>query len=203
MEFRVQGSGFRVLVLVPVLVPVLVLVLVLVLPARAHADWVVSPFLGGQMGGDALHKNTAVGVAAGWTGSSWLGAEADFSWAPQFFEQNGFTTERQVTTLMGNVVVSIPWGKRDTFQPYVSGGLGLIRPTLSEPGGVFSLIGRNKLGTDVGGGTTVFFNRSVGIRGDIRYFHGLREEDSDANAFNLDLAAFHFWRTSAGLAVRF
>ena len=56
--FRVQGSGFRVLVRVPVLVLVLVL---LATPARA--DWVVAPFLSGQMGGDALHKNTAVGIS--------------------------------------------------------------------------------------------------------------------------------------------
>ncbi len=190
---RVRGSGFG----------VLVLVLVLLAPTPARADLTVSPFLGGQMGGDAVHKNTAVGISAGWTSNGWLGAEADFSWAPQFFEQNGFTTERQVTTFMANAVVSIPWGKRETFQPYVSGGLGLIRPTLSEPGGVFSLTEKNKLGTDVGGGATIFFNRNVGIRGDVRYFHGLREQDSDANPFNLDLATFHFWRTSAGLAVRF
>jgi len=182
---------------------VLVLVLVLVLPAPARADWTVSPFLGGQMGGDALHKNTAVGISGGWTSGGWLGAEADFSWAPQFFEQSGFTTERQVTTFMGNLVVAIPHGGRDMFQPYVSGGLGLIRPTLSEPGGIFALTDKNKLGADIGGGATVFFNRSVGVRGDVRYFHGLHEQDSDANAFNLDLAAFHFWRTSAGLVVRF
>ena len=73
------------------------------------------PFLGGQMGGDALHKNTAVGISGGWNSNSWLGAEADFSWAPQFFEQNGFTTERQVTTLVGNVVVSIPWASATCF----------------------------------------------------------------------------------------
>ena len=177
--------------------------LLLAAPVPARADWVVSPFLGGHAGGDAIHKNTAVGVSGGWMSNRWLGAEADFAWAPQFFEQNGFTTERQVTTFMGNVVVAIPYGKREMFQPYVSGGLGLIRPTLSEPGGLFSITEKNKLGTDIGGGAAVFFNRNVGIRGDIRYFHGLRKQDSDANDFNLDLSAFHFWRTSAGLAVRF
>ena len=182
---------------------IMVVGVLLAAPVPARADWVVSPFLAGQMGGDALHKNTAVGISGGWRTSSWLGVEADFAWAPQFFEQNGFTTERQVTTFMGNVVVAIPYGKRDMFQPYVSGGLGLIRPTLSEPGGVFALTGKNKLGADVGGGATVFFNRNVGIRGDLRYFHGLRKQDSDANDFNLDLSTFHFWRTSAGLAVRF
>src|SRR5262249_49735687 len=154
MGFGVRSSAFR------VLVPVLALVLVL--PTTARADWMVSPFLGSQMGGDALHKNAAVGISGGWQSGSWLGAEVGFSWGPQFFEQNGFTTERQVTTFMGNVVVSLPHGGHDMFQPYVSGGLGLIRPTLSEPGGLFALTDKNKLGADIGGGATVFFNRSVG-----------------------------------------
>ena len=103
--FRVRGSAFR----------VLVLAVLLSAPLPARADWVIAPFLSGQMGGDALHKNTAVGVSGGWKSNSWLGAEADFSWAPQFFEQNGFTTERQVTTLVGNVVVSIPWASATCF----------------------------------------------------------------------------------------
>ena len=136
-------------------------------------------------------------------GGHWLGAEADLSWAPQFFEQNGFTTERQVLTFMSNAVVAIPSGAGDRIRPYVSGGLGIIRPDLSEPGGVFALTGRNKFGGDIGGGATAFFNRNVGVKGDVRYFHGLRREDADVNAFNLDLSAFHFWRTSIGLAVRF
>lgn len=177
--------------------------LLLAAPTAARADWVVSPFLGGQAGGDAVHRNTAVGISGGWMSGSWLGAEADLSWAPQFFAQSGFTTERQVLTFMGNAVVAIPSGRRDRLQPYVSGGLGLIRPELAEPGGIFALPSRNQFGGDVGGGATVFFNRSVGVRGDLRYFHGLRKEDADANAFNLDLSAFHFWRTSIGLSVRF
>jgi len=174
----------------------------LVSPAIARADWVVSPFVGGNAGGDATGTNTAVGVSGGWTGR-WIGGEADLAWAPQFFEQNGFTIDRRVTTVMGNAVVPIPAGRREMFQPYVSGGLGVIRLSLAEAGGIFALTDRNTFGGNVGGGASLFFNRSVGVRGDVRYFHGLSRDASDANDFGIDLSAFHFWRTSVGLAVRF
>ena len=177
--------------------------LLLAAPDPARADWFVSPFVSGNVSGDATHRNPAVGVAGGWMGGGWLGVEGDFAWAPQFFEQNGFLTERKVTTLMGNVIIGIPGGKHESFQPYVSGGLGIIRPELSEPGGLFVLTDKNKLGANIGGGATAFLNRNVGIRGEIRYFRALRQEDSDANTFNLDLSKFHFWRGSAGLVVRF
>jgi outer membrane protein with beta-barrel domain len=177
--------------------------LLLAAPAPARADWFVSPFVGGHFSGDASHKNTAVGIAGGWLGGGWLGVEGDFGWAPQFFEQDGFKTERQMTTLMGNVIVAVPSGSRESFRPYVSGGLGVIRPRLSEAGGFFALTGKNKLATDVGGGATGFFTRNVGVRGDIRYFRGLRTQDTDANDFNLDLSTFHFWRASTGVVVRF
>lgn|SRR5262245_13089033 len=171
-------------------------------PSIARADWVLSPFLGGNVGGSATESSASAGVAGGWSGRR-LGAEADVAWAPEFFEQNRFLTERRVTTVMGNAIVPIPAGARDRFQPYVSGGLGLIRASLSEPGGLVALTDRNTFAGDVGGGVSVFFTRSIGVRGDVRYFHGLGKEDPDANGFNPDLSALHFWRTSIGLAVRF
>ena len=170
-------------------------------PAPAHADWVVSPFIGAHAGADAPRTSPSIGVSGGWMGNL-LGGEVDLGYGPEFFEQNGFIADRRMLTLMGNVVATVPWGRRETFKPYVSGGLGMIRPTLSEAGGIFAL-DRKKLGMDVGGGAAGFFNRNVGIRGDIRYFRGLRKQDEDANDFGLDLSTFHFWRASVGLAVRF
>jgi hypothetical protein len=76
-------------------------------PASARADWFVSPLAGGNFKGDATQKNRAVGIAGGWT-HGWLGAEADFGWAPAFFEQDGFKTDRQITTVMANAIVAVP-----------------------------------------------------------------------------------------------
>lgn len=170
-------------------------------PAPARADWLVSPFVGAHAGADAPRTSPSVGISGGWMGNL-LGGEVDFGYGPEFFEQNGFVADRRMITLMGNVMATVPWARRDTFKPYVSGGLGLIKPTLSEAGGLFALDAK-KFGLDVGGGAIGFLNNTVGVRGDIRYFRGLRKSDDDVNAFDLDLSTFHFWRAAVGLAVRF
>jgi len=174
----------------------------LLAPAAARADWTVSPFVGLNAGGDATRTSPSTGVTAGWTGTNGLGAEFDLGDSPEFFEQNGFLTSRRVVTMMGNIVYGVPWGKTDMVRPYVSGGAGVLKTTLTEAGGLFTL-DRDKLGMNVGGGITGWANKSVGIRADVRYFRGLRKQDADANDFGLDLSTFHFWRASIGLAVRF
>jgi hypothetical protein len=174
---------------------------ILAAPSAARADWIVSPFIGAHLGANAPHTSPAVGVSGGWMGKV-VGAEVDLGYGPEFFAQNGFVTDRRMLTVMGNVIVTSPWGGRDAFKPYVSGGLGVLKPKLSEAGGIFALDAK-KLGMDVGGGAIGFFNRNVGLRGDIHYFRGLRKSDDDTNAFGLDLSTFHFWRASVGLAVRF
>ncbi|HYN07205.1 MAG TPA: porin family protein [Vicinamibacterales bacterium] len=168
-------------------------------PPRTR-NWVVSPFVGSTSGGDATQSATTVGVSGGWRGNSWIGVEGDLGWTPEFFEQDGFRTTRRVLTVMGNGVLNVP-SSRDNLRPYVSGGLGLFHPRLSEAGGIFSVDAR-KLGWDAGGGAE-FFQGHVGVRGDLRYFRGLRKTDDDTNAFDLDFSKFGFWRATVGMAVRF
>lgn len=162
--------------------------------------WVVSPFVGSTAGDDTTHSATTVGVSGGWRGNGWIGIEGDLGWTPEFFEQDGFRTTRRVLTVMGNGVLNVPTS-RDNLRPYVSGGLGLFHPRLSEAGGIFAVDAR-KLGWDAGGGAE-FFQGHVGVRGDLRYFRGLRKTDDDVNAFDLDFSNFGFWRATVGLAVRF
>jgi outer membrane protein with beta-barrel domain len=173
----------------------------LALPATARADWTVSPFVGASFGADAPHTSPTGGVTAGWMGKM-IGGEIDLGYAPQFFEQNNFLTDRRMVTIMGNAVYGLPWGRTEMVTPYVSGGLGVIKPKLTEAGGVFAFE-RNKFGMNLGAGATGWVNKNVGVRGDIRYFRGLRQQDADANDFGLDLSTFHFWRASVGLSARF
>ena len=164
-----------------------------------RSNWVVTPFLGSTSGGSATETAATVGVSGGWTSSSWLGVEGDLGWTPEFFEQDGFRTTRRVLTVMGNGVMNVPAGS-NRWRPYVSGGLGLFHPRLSEAGGIFS-IDEPTLGWNAGGGADVFQGR-VGVRGDLRYFRGLKTDD-DQNDFNLDFSKLGFWRVSVGIAVRF
>jgi hypothetical protein len=196
-EFRVLSSR-----LPRALLFVLAVILMSSGPASAQTSskWVVAPFVGSTAGDDATQSATTVGVSGGWRGDGWLGVEGDLGWTPEFFEQDGFRTTRRVLTLMGNGVVNVPT-RSNNLRPYVSGGLGLFHPRLSEAGGIFD-VDAHKLGWDAGGGAE-FFQGSLGVRGDLRYFRGLRKTDADVNAFDLDFSKFGFWRATVGLAVRF
>jgi hypothetical protein len=163
-------------------------------------NWVVSPFVGSTSGDDATQSATTVGVSGGWRGNGWVGVEGDLGWTPEFFEQDGFRTERHVLTVMGNGVLNFPTGS-ESLRPYLSGGLGLFRPELAEAGGLFS-VDASKLGWDAGGGAE-FYQGHVGVRGDLRYFRGVGRSGDDVNAFDLDFSKFGFWRATVGMAVRF
>lgn len=182
--------------------------LLLAMPTSAHAadwfsrtDWFVSPFTSTQTGGDSPITSPGVGVSGGWMGSR-IGGEVDFGYAPEFFDQNGFVTNRRMITVMGNAIAPLPWISTSAIKPYVVGGVGVLKPRLSEAGDFFALDAR-KFGMDLGGGAMVWANPHVGVRGDARYFRGLRKSDADTNNFGLDLSTFHFWRISAGLVTKF
>ena len=187
-------------------------------PRKASADWYLSPYIGGVFGGNAdfgdfddfddeFEKRVTFGGALGWMGNGVIGLEADFSWTPNFF-QNTIGDEdfdfgdSNVTTLMGNVVVGAPFGgqRGPGIRPYASGGLGLLRSQV-DGGDLFDDIDRNDLGVNVGAGLHGFFADNIGIRGDVRYFRSLEEEDDD----NLDIALsdFSFWRATVGVTLRF
>jgi opacity protein-like surface antigen len=187
-------------------------------PQQASADWYLSPYIGGVFGGNAdfgdfddfddeFEKRVTFGGALGWMGNGVIGLEADFSWTPNFF-QNTIGDEdfdfgdSNVTTLMGNVVVGAPFGgqRGPGIRPYASGGIGLLRSQV-DGGDLFDDIDRNDLGVNVGAGLHGFFADNIGIRGDVRYFRSLQEEDDD----NLDIALsdFSFWRATVGVTFRF
>ncbi len=163
------------------------------------ANWFVAPFLGSSGGSDLASSSPSVGLTGGWIGSGWFGAEADLAWAPEFFEQDSFLSRRRMFTLMGNGIVRLPGG--ESFRPYSSAGLGLLRPTLAEAGELV-VVDTNKLGWNAGAGAT-FAQGRMGVRGDVRYFRGLGTSDIDANAFGIDFSKLGFWRLSVGLDVKF
>ena len=174
----------------------------LALPSVAHAQLQVSPFAGVNFGGDTTKTSGTAGISATWWVLDWMGVEAEAAYSPMFFEQDGFLTDRSVTTLTGSFVFKMPSMGSEKFQPYIAAGLGALRPNLSEAGGLAVAKG-NTLAFTVGVGATGFINDHVGFRGDLRYLRGLRESDLDGNPFGIDFSKFSFWRPTAGLVVRF
>jgi hypothetical protein len=186
----------------------------------ASADWLLTPYLGVTFGtaadfGDAIgdfddvfEKKLTYGVTTTWMGAGIVGFEFDFAHTPEFFDTPAIAidlTDSHVTTFMGNLVVGAPIGgtQGPGVRPYGSIGMGLLRTNVAF-GGLFDDLDANELGMNVGGGVYVFFTDGVGLRGDLRYFRGLRGEDEgDGDPFELDLAEFEYWRATVGVTFRF
>ncbi len=184
-------------------------------PASAFAqDWFFTPFVGANFGGNAtfadfddlddeVERRLDLGATIGWNPGV-VGFEVDFGWSPNFFQDtagdlNFDFGDSNVTTLMANLLISAPHGSG--IRPYGSGGLGLIRSSITGAGDLFDDLTSNDLGLNVGGGVNGFFNDNVGIRGDIRYFRSLQDNEPD-DEFDLALSDFDFWRGTVGVTFR-
>ena len=188
--------------------------LALVLPVSASAqNWFVSPFVGANFGGsanfgdfpdtdDEVERRLDFGATVGWNPNV-VGFEVDFGWSPNFFEdtagdRNFEFGDSNVTTFMTNLLISAPPGTG--LRPYVSSGLGLIRAQI-ESDGLFNDLSTNDLGVNIGAGINGQFSDNVGIRGDLRYFRSLQDNEPD-NDLDLSLGNFDFWRGTVGLTFR-
>ena len=188
-------------------------------PASANAQsWFFTPFIGGNFGGNAdfgdfpdaddeVERRMDFGATLGWNPSV-VGFEVDLGWSPNFFEntagdRNFEFGDSNVTTLMGNVLISAPPGSG--IRPYGSAGLGLIRANVSSATGLFDDLNTNDFGINIGGGLNANFNDNVGVRGDLRYFRSMEDNQPANDDFELDelsLGSFDFWRGTVGLTFR-
>ena len=183
-------------------------------PAKASADWLFTPFIGGTFGGSAKITNISgddeeefarkltYGASLGYLGGGIAGFEIDFGYSPNFFENddNGsvLVGDSNVTTLMANFMLA---GPKAPIRPYTSFGGGLIKTRVDDVGQFFDTIDRNSFGFDIGGGVIASFSDNVGIRGDIRYFRAVNNDDEDSVDLSLD--SFKFWRGTVGVTFRF
>ena len=116
-------------------------------PATSHAQgWFFTPFVGGNFGGNAnfedfndfddeVEKRIDFGATIGWNPSV-VGFEFDFGWSPNFFENtvgdaNFEFGDSNVTTFMGNVLISAPPGRGVRPPGAVGPARGPAEPRLS------------------------------------------------------------------------
>jgi opacity protein-like surface antigen len=111
--------------------------------------------------------------------------------------------DSNLTTLMGNVLLGVPIGGQHGvgFRPYAVGGVGIIKSRIGDAGDLFEVDSTN-WGFNVGAGAMFFFSDKVGLRGDIRYFRSLQDDEPDDD-FDVALANFRFWRGTLGVTFRF
>ena len=170
--------------------------------APASAQWFVTPYAGGDFGGDTTDSKFNLGGGVGWLGGGVFGFEADFGYSPDFFStSNGidFASESNLATVMFNAMAAAP--QRATVRPYGSGGIGWMRSFVKSAPDAFE-VRNNDLGINLGAGLIAQFNDHVGWRTDIRYFRAIVDNQED-NEFDAAFGDFHFWRGTAGLTFSF
>jgi opacity protein-like surface antigen len=203
-----------------VIASALVLTVCAAAPAKASADWLFTPFIGMNWGGNAGFTDLAgpfedqfeqkmnFGASLSWMGAGALGFEVDFGFSPNFFQNTTGDSDfvfgdSNVTTLMANLKVGAPFGGQHGggIRPYASGGLGIIKSRIDDPDDIFQL-NSTDFGLNVGGGVAGFFSDNLGVQGDVRYFRSL-QDNSPTDEFDLSLGSFSFWRGTVGVVFRF
>ena len=182
-------------------------------PGVAAADGLLIPFVGVNFGGDAgtafsdalNARRINWGASIAWMGGGVIGVEGDFGYSPDFFGKSDIGGG-SVISMMGNVLIGIPFGGQQGFgiRPYGLAGIGVLKPegdSFVEP---VALDDDFKLSWNFGGGAFIFFTSHVGLRGDIRYFRTFEALE----VLGIELVEdqpgdLDFTRGSAGLVFRF
>jgi hypothetical protein len=184
-----------------------VLALLLAAPA-ARADWFLTPFIGGNFGGDTNtnSRKAPFGVSFGYMGGGIIGVETQMTYTPSFFGNKDLIGDNNVFSLMGNLIVGAPVGSwAHQIRPYVSGGVGLLRARVGGNANDLFNVTENDFGLNVGGGAMGFFSPHVGLRGDVRYFRSLNGDRAFLDPINLTVntGRFNFWQATGGIAFKF
>lgn len=182
--------------------------LVLLSPRLASADILLTPFAGVNFLSEGDKKLVyGAGIVLG----SLIGVEAELgrtTLSDQDVLGSVINLQTSITTGMVNLMVKVPVGP---VQPYVTGGLGVIRVsgdvTVPLLGSLVSLSG-GTLGLNVGGGLYLFPSDWLGFRGDVRYFRTVGDLSlADLTDFggldSLPIPEFDFWRVTGGVTLRF
>lgn len=189
-----------------VILPALLLTALCSAPAAAQTT--LTPFTGVTFGGETTENRYVYGAVLGFGSNA--GVDIDLGFAPNFFGSSDapfgdLDGKLNITTLMFNV--RFGGGKPQGVSPFVSGGAGLMRASVTSPGDLFDSVTRNDFALNVGGGLTGYFNDHVGLRGDIRYFRSLQGEAGADGVIidprDFDLGEFDFWRGTVGVSFRF
>jgi len=184
--------------------------LLVLTPAAVRADGLIIPFAGVNFGGNAGQsigdgaeaERLDWGASFAWMGGGVFGFEGDIGYSPDFYGKTDLGGS-SVLSLMGNVLLGVPFGGQQGFgvRPYALVGIGALRSDLES---FADLVGSDntEVAWDFGGGVLVFFGAHVGIRGDLRYFRTFGKVDFGPIEVE-DSEAVDYTRGSIGLVLRF
>jgi hypothetical protein len=185
--------------------------------APAQAQWVVTPYLGVNLAGDAEFRRGGPGGSVGYFGDL-LGFEFDFERYNHFFKDKDVANlvpnncgvgpggepctdlNTDAMGFMGNVVAPIRFRGAKNWRPYATAGLGVIRAWVTDPSHQLTDTDQNNLAFNFGGGVTYSLNGRVGLRGDLRYFRALVDESKGDGVYFKD---YGFLRATFGVTFGF
>ncbi len=181
-------------------------ILPLLLTGTAHADTIVTPWIGRVFSGDLRafdsdrgESHLAYGASLAFLGRGPLGFEVDAGYIPRFFGPTATTGKNNHVTLMANLVLSVP--VTDAVRLYASGGGGIMKSNVEDPLDPSFDVNQNDLGVDAGGGVMLKLGDRFGVRGDLRYFRDVQTRTDDLS--KVDFGGLHYWRGAAGVTLRF
>jgi opacity protein-like surface antigen len=182
--------------------------------APGYAQWVAAPYLGINISGNVEQRKGGPGGSISYFGGL-LGFELDFQRYQHFFKDADMVDlvhgscvncpdraadfDTDALSFMGNVVAPIRIQGATKWRPYATAGLGVIRAWLDSTVDQLDTH-QNNLGFNVGGGVMYSLSRRIGVRGDLRYFRALVDEDKREGALYKD---YGFWRTTFGVTLGF
>ncbi len=191
---------------------VALLLLLAIPPARAHADWLITPFLGTSFAGETTYllfeegagRKLTLGASVTLLTDGIFGLEAEIAHTPRFFEGNdplGLVLTSRVTTLSGNVIVAAPLAlTRESLRPYFVSGLGLLQARSKDAAGIFP-VDQELLGLSLGAGAIGLVNERTGLRFDVRHIKAI--SGSDGGSARPGVSRLSFWRATAGVTIRY
>lgn len=177
-------------------------------PAFAQAQAVATPYLHVNFG-DVERRRGGVGLSAGYSGSR-LGFEFDVDRHQHFFKDANLESpnscvpgastvprgdsDTDAWIVMGNVIAPIGGASATTWRPYATAGLGVIRAWIDGVGGYHA--SQTNVAFNVGGGVLYRMKDGLALRGDVRHFRALVDDNKRQGVYFKDYA---FWRTAFGV----
>jgi hypothetical protein len=182
-------------------------------PEARAADWLFTPFVGTTFGTDtsfliletgaASSAQLVIGGSAALLSRGVFGVEADYGYAPRFFERDnraGNITGSNVNTLSGSAIAAMPLSvTRESLRPYAIGGLGLMHAAVQDAVN-FSDVREDMLGYNVGGGAIGLISQRTGFRFEIRHFRSVQNAPNALTGE--DGPRLSFWRATVGVVIR-
>ena len=184
-----------------------------------RSSWLASGFVGSNFGtnSDDIGLDSGASLDFGgqvaylWHGT--FGGEFIADFAPNVGDNVVLASQPRVNSYMGNLVAAVPLGASGRYQPYMSGGAGIIQlrvdlfEDIADPDSNTFTSRNSQGGANIGGGFMAFADH-FGVRADIRYYKAFSDSNPPAPFIGGELVnhtllnGLGFWRGNVGLAIR-